>query len=53
MEHLSNDHEDHPSQHNNSCKQCNESGHAIDNMIESQWKLTQQHQNFPVKGKSL
>ena len=27
MEHLSNDHEDHPNQHKNSNKLCNETGH--------------------------
>ena len=49
MEYLSNDHEDHPNQHNNSHKQCNEIGHLIVNMMESQWKLRQVHdQNFPM-----
>ena len=51
MEHLSNDHEDRPNQHENSHKQCNETGHPIVNMMESQWKLRQQQdQNFPMKG---
>ena len=54
MEHLSNDHEDCPNQHENSHKQCNETGHPIVNMMESQWKLRQQHdQNFPMEGKPL
>ena len=52
MEHLSNDHEDHRSQHKNSHK--DEMGHPIVNLIESQWKLRQQHdQNFPMEGKPL
>ena len=55
MEHLSNDHKDHPNQYDNSHKQCDEIGHPIVvNMMEIQWKLRRQHdQNFPVEGKSL
>ena len=54
MEHLSNDHEDHPNQHENSHKLCDEMGHLIVNLMESQWKLIQQHdQNFPMDGKPL
>ena len=54
MEHLSNDHEDHPSQHENSHKLCNEMGHPVVNFMESQWKLRQQHdQNVPREGKPL
>ena len=54
MEYLSNDHKDHPNQNKNIKKQCNEMGHYIVNMMESQWKLRQQHgQNFPVGGKPL
>ena len=49
MEHLSNDEEDCPNQHKDSHKLCNETGHPIVNMIESQWKLRQQHQNFPME----
>ena len=51
MEHLPNDHrEDHPNQHNNSNKLCSENG----NLIESQWKLRQQHdQYFTMEGKPL
>ena len=50
MEHLSNDHEDHPNQHENSHKLSDETKHPI--VIESQWNLRQQHdQNFPM-GKS-
>ena len=52
MEHLSNDHEDHPNQHKNSHKLCDEMGHPIVNLMESRWKLRQQHdQNFPMVGK--
>ena len=40
MEHLSNDHEDHPNQHKNSHKECNEMEHPVVNMMESQWKLS-------------
>ena len=54
MEHLSNDQKDRPNQHEKSHKQCNEMGHAIVNMMESQWILRQQHdQNFPMAGKPL
>ena len=50
MEHLSNDQEDHPNQWENSHKLCNEMGHPIVNLMESQWKLRQQHdQNFPMQ----
>ena len=50
MEHLSNDHEDHPNQHENSHKLCDEIGHSVVNLMESQWKLRQQHdQNFGAK----
>ena len=54
MEYLSNDLEDHPNQHKNSHKLCDETGHPIVNLMESQWKLRQQHhQNFPMAGKPL
>ena len=46
MEHLSNDHVDRPNQHKNSHKQSDETGYWVVNMMESQWKLRQQHQNF-------
>ena len=50
MEHLSNDHEDHPNQHKNSHKLWDVMGHFIVNLMESQWKLRQQHdQNFGAK----
>ena len=53
MEHLSNDHEDHPNQHKKSQKLYNEMGHPDLSLMEGQWKLRQQHdQNFPVEGKA-
>ena len=54
MEHLSNDHKDHPNQHKNSRKPHNETGYPVLSLLESQWKLRQQHdQNFPMEGKPL
>ena len=54
MEHLSNDHQDNPNQHENIHKLCDETGHLIVTLIESQWKLRQQHdQNFLIEGKLL
>ena len=54
MEHLSNDHEDCPNQHENSHKLCNETGHLVVNLMKSQWKLRQQHdQSFSMEGKPL
>ena len=54
MEHFSNDHEDPHNQHENIHKQCHEMGHPVVNMMESQWKLRQQHdQNFPMEEKPL
>ena len=54
MEHLSNDEKAHPNQHENIHKLCNEMGHPIVNLMESQWKLRQQHdQNFAMKRKPL
>ena len=51
MEHLSNDHEEHPNWHETSHRLCNETGHPVMNFMESPWKLGQQYdQNFPVKG---
>ena len=52
MDHLSNDHKNHPNQHENSQKLCDETGHPAKNLMKSQWKLRQQHdQNFPIDGK--
>ena len=54
MEHLSNDHKDHPNQHENSHKRRNEMGCPVLSLLESQWKLRQQYdQNFPMGGKPL
>ena len=54
MEHFSNDHEDRPNQHKNSDRLCDETGHPALNLMKSQWKLRQQHdQNLPMEGKSL
>ena len=54
MEHLSNDHEDHPDQHENSRKLCDETGHPVLSSLESQWKLRQQHdQKFLKVGKAI
>ena len=54
MEHLSDDHEDHPNQHENSNKLCDETGDHVVNLMESQWKLRQQHdQNFQMERKPL
>ena len=54
MEHLSNDHEDHFNQHENSHKLCDETGHPAVNLMGNQWKLRQQHdQNFQIEGKPL
>ena len=43
QEHLSNHHEDHPNQHENSHKLCDEMGHPPLSLMDSQWKVRQQH----------
>ena len=54
MEHLSNDREGCPNQHKNSDKLCDETGYPVMNLMESQWKLREKHdQNFPMEGKPL
>ena len=54
MEHLSNDHEDHPKQHEKSHQLCDETGHPVVNLMENQWKLKQKRDhNFPMEGKPL
>ena len=54
MEHLSNDHKDHPNQLENSHKLCDEMWHLIQSLIENQWKQREQHdQYFTVDGKPL
>ena len=53
MEHFSNDHKDYPNPHN-SYKLCNETGHPVVNLTESQWGLKQEHdQNSPNGGKAI
>ena len=52
MEHVLHDHEDHPNEHNNCHKLCDEIWHPLLSLKESQWKWRQQHdQNFPVERK--
>ena len=54
MEHLSNDHKDHPNWHENSHKLCIGTGHHILSLMESLQKLKQQQdQNSPMEGKPL
>ena len=54
MEHLSNEHQHHPNQHENSHKQCDEAGHPAVNIMEGQWKLRQHYdQDFPMEGQPL
>ena len=53
MEYLSNDHKDHPNQHKNSFKLGDETGHSVLSLLETQWKLRQHDQKFPMEGKSL
>ena len=43
MEHLSNDHKDHPNQLENSHKLWDEMEHPVVNQFESQQKVRQQH----------
>ena len=38
MEQLSNDAKDHPNHHENSYKLCEETGHPVVNLMESEWK---------------
>ena len=52
MEHLLNYPEDHPNQHENSHKLCDEIGYPVLTLLE--WKLREQHdQTFPIEGKPL
>ena len=54
MERPLNDHEDQPNQHEKSHEICDETGHPVLSLLESQRKLRQQHdQNFPMEGKPL
>ena len=49
MEQLSNDHKDRSNQHENSPKLCNERGHPVLSLTESEWKLRQQHNQNLLK----
>ena len=54
MEHPLNDHEDYPNQQKNSDKPSIEMRHPVLSLLESQWKLRQEHDhNFPMERKSL
>ena len=53
MENLSNDHEEHPNQHENSHKLHDEIGHPVLSLPESQWKLRRHDQNFTMEAKLL
>ena len=50
MEYLSNDHEDRLNQHENGQKLCDEMGHPVLSLTESQWKLRQQHDFYHNPG---
>ena len=53
MKHLSNDYEDRPNQHEN-YHLCEEKGHPVLSLKESQWTLIQEHDHdFPMKVKPL
>ena len=49
MEHLSNDQEDHPNKHENSCKLYDEKGHPLLSLKESKWKFSE----FSNTGKAI
>ena len=45
---------DHPNHHENSPKLCDKIGHPVLSLLESQWKLRQQHDhNFATEEKPL
>ena len=51
MKHLSNDHGDHPNQHEKSHKLANEKGRLLLSLKENRWKLQEQTDgNFPIEG---
>ena len=51
---ITNGHKDHPNQHKNNHRLCNEMEHPVLSLLESQWKLRYEHdQNFPMEGKPL
>ena len=54
MKYLLGGYEEHPNQHKNSHRLCDEKGHPVFSLLESQWKLRQQYdQNFPMEGTPL
>ena len=54
MKPLSNDHEDHPNQHKNCHKLCDETGRSVVNLMEIQLKLRQEHdQNCTMEEKVI
>ena len=54
MGYLSNDHDHHSNQQENSHKLYDETGHPFRSFLEIQSKLRQQHdQNFPMDGKLI
>ena len=54
MGNLSNGHEDRSNQHEISHKLCDETGNPVVNLMESQWKMSQQYdQNVPMEEKPL
>ena len=54
MEHLSNDHEDHPNQHENSHKPCGETGYPVFEFIEKSMETeTTTWSEFTNGGKAI
>ena len=53
MEHLSNYHEDHLNQHQDSHKPHNKAGHPVLSLLESWWKQTTMSPEFPNWGKAI
>ena len=54
MEHLSSDHQDHTNQPENSHNLHDEGVDPVLSLLESQWKLRQQHdQNFLMGGETI
>ena len=52
MKRLSNDHEDHSNQHENSHELCDETENHVFSLTESQLKLRQQHDQIFPKGRT-
>ena len=53
MEHISNDHKDHPNQHKNSHKPCDETGIPDLSLLESKWKLIITWSECPNERKAI